>query len=52
MEHSPSTEANNSTVGQEIPGNAWDQKIHYCSYTITPFIPILIHIKPAYTPDP
>jgi hypothetical protein len=50
MEHSPSSEANSSTVGQESPGILCDQKIHSCFYTITLLIPILSHINPVYTP--
>jgi len=52
MEHGPSSEANSSSVGQEIPGILLDQKFHYRFYAITQLIPILSLTNPVYTPNP
>jgi hypothetical protein len=52
MEQRPSSEANKSSVSQDIPHTLWKTKIHYRIHNSSPPVPNHSQINPLRAPIP
>jgi len=52
MKNNPSCEGNRFPASQEISRTLRNPKVHYCTHTCPPHVPILSHLDPVHATNP